>query len=228
VLAGVASDDLIQLGPGRLSAAQLAFRVFLSQPPNDRLPADAPHIDVHESNVASGAGSKSRVLTTLFATLMGDNPGDLLPTTFNNAFDTLLKGGEDHIGREDDFIPRPERRSRSKWGRAGIGEARRCGNAPFSDPRGEVRGGAVRARGKIRVYLFFLSASSLLDQAVDDLDGPGADFDRLAAYYVGLGQSRTRPWVADDNPARRGRRAGVKDVVVKGGGLGDDEDYELV
>jgi len=31
-----------------------------------------------------------------------------------------------------------------------------------------------------------------------------------------------------EREGRRGRRAGVKDVVVKGGGLGDDEDYELV
>jgi len=107
VLAGVASNDLIQLGPGRVSTAQLAFRVFLAYPSNDRPPADAPHIDVHESNITSGPCSEGCVLTTLLTTLVGDNPGYLLPTTVNNTFDTLFKGGEDYVGREDEFVPLP-------------------------------------------------------------------------------------------------------------------------
>ena len=133
VLTGVVSDDLVQLGPGRVSTTQLASRVFLTQPSNDRLPADAPHIDVHESNITSGTGSEGCVLTAFFTTperfrevsealvrsrssnvLMGDNPGDLLPTTVNNTFDTLFEGGEDYIGREDDLVPLPECRSRRK------------------------------------------------------------------------------------------------------------------
>lgn len=236
MLTGVARDDLIQLGPGRVSTAQLAFRVFLSRPSNDRLPANTPHIYVHESNVANGAGSKGCVLAALLTApggflsvnealrsrslnvLVGDNPGDLLRTAVKNAFDTLFKGGEDHLGREDDSVPLPERRSRREWRKAGVGETRgRCGNALFSDPRRGVRRDSVDARGGIRVSLFLFSANSPLDQAIDDFDGLSTDFDRLAAYHVGLGQSRTCPWVTDDNPVMRGRRSGRRGTGGRSG-----------
>ena len=222
----MATNDLIQLRPGRVSTAQLALRVFLSQPSNDRLPADAPRIDVYESNIASSAGSEGCIMTTLLAAprrfrlvngrsrsrslnvLMGDNPGDLLRTAVKNTFDTLIKGGEDYLGGEDDSVPLPERRSMRDWWGTGIGETRgRCRNPLFSDPRRRVWRAGVYARGRVRVYLFIFSANGPLDQAIDDLDGLSTDFDRLAAYYVGLGQSRTRPWVADDDPAMGGRRS---------------------
>jgi hypothetical protein len=104
-------DNLIQLGPGRVSTAQLAPRVFLTYPPDDRLPTDPPHIDVHEGDITGGSSSKGCVLTTLLATpasifpsarhprsrlvnlLVGDEPGDLLTTGVNNTHDTLLNSG---------------------------------------------------------------------------------------------------------------------------------------
>ena len=54
----------------------------------------------------------------------------------------------------------------------------------------------------------FFSANSFLDQAVDNLDGLGADLDRFTADLVGLGQNRACPCIADHKPSRRKRRTG--------------------
>jgi len=113
-LTGMVGDNLIQLGPGRVSAAQLAFHVFLAHPLDDRLPADAPHIDVDESDITGGASSEGCILTALLATLVGDDPGDLLTTGVKDALYTLVDRGENHISREDEFVSLPERRSGRK------------------------------------------------------------------------------------------------------------------
>lgn len=102
-MAGMLGDNLIQLGPGRVSAAQFGFHVFLTHPLYDRLPTDAPHIDVHEGDITGGASSKGCGLTTLLATpggflsvsgaprsrsvnvLVSDNPGDLLTASVDDA-----------------------------------------------------------------------------------------------------------------------------------------------
>ena len=131
-MTGMAGDNLIQPGPGRVSAAQLAFHIFPTQPLDNRLPTDAPHIDVHEGDIAGGASSKGCIVTALLAipgrflsvseaqrsrsvnVLVGDNPSDLLTTSVNKALDTLLDSGEHYVGREDEFVFRPERRSGRK------------------------------------------------------------------------------------------------------------------
>lgn len=61
-------DDLVQSGPVGIPTAQLAFHILPAEPPDDRLPADALHIDVHEGDVTCGASSKSCVVTALFST----------------------------------------------------------------------------------------------------------------------------------------------------------------
>jgi len=68
VLGGMVGDDLIQLGPVGISAAQVAFNVLLACPLDDGPPTDTPHIDVHEGDVTSGTSSKGCVLTALFPT----------------------------------------------------------------------------------------------------------------------------------------------------------------
>ena len=147
-------DNLIQPGPGRVSTAQLAPRIFLTRPLDDRLPTDAPHIYVHEGNVMGGTSSEGCVLTTLLAmpgrfisvsesprsrsvnVLVGDNPGNLLTTCVNHTFDTFLDSGEYYVSREDEFVSLPERRSGRKRRRARIREGRgRCETSFFSTPR---------------------------------------------------------------------------------------------
>ena len=126
-------DNPTQLGPGRISTAQLAFHVFLTHPLDDRLPTNSPHIDVHEGHITGSASSKGGVLTTLLAVpgrflsvsealrsgsvnvLMGDHPGDLLATGVNHTLNTLLDSGDYHVSRKDEFISLPERRSGRKW-----------------------------------------------------------------------------------------------------------------
>ena len=219
-------DNLIQPGPGRVSTAQLAFHVFPAHPLDDRLPTDAPHIDVNEGDITGGTSSEGCVLTTLFAVprkflsvseaprsrsvnvLVGDNPGDLLTASVHNTPDTLLDSGEYHISREDQFVSRPERRSGREWWGTRTRESRRCETSFFSTPWRQVRRDTAGAGGKVLRFRPLFSANSFLDHAVDDLDGLGADFDRFATYHVGLGQSRARPWIADDKAPRRKRRAG--------------------
>ena len=70
MLGGMVGDDLIQLRPVGISAAQVAFDVLLSGPLHNCPPTDTPHIDVHEGDVASGASSKGCVLATLLPTPM--------------------------------------------------------------------------------------------------------------------------------------------------------------
>ena len=114
-MGGVVGDDLIQLGPVGIPAAQVGFNVLLAGPLDDGPPTDTPHIDVHEGDVTSGTSSKGCVLATFFPTprrvvsagniqrsewaniLVGDNPGDLLTASVNDALDTLLDGGENYI-----------------------------------------------------------------------------------------------------------------------------------
>lgn len=150
---GVFGDNLIQLGSGGISTAQLGFHVLLAGPLDDRPPTDTPHIDVYESDITSGASSKGCILTTLFATsrrflsvseasrsrsvnvLVGDNPGDFLTTRIKGAPNTLLDGGENYIGREDEFISLPECGSGRKWRGTRIVEIRgRCMISVFSMP----------------------------------------------------------------------------------------------
>ena len=66
MLGGVLGDDLIQLGPVGVSAAEVAFDVLLAHPLDDGPPTDTPHVDVYEGDVASGASSKGCVLAALF------------------------------------------------------------------------------------------------------------------------------------------------------------------
>lgn len=140
---------------------------------------------------------------------VSDNPGDLLTTNINNTLDTLLNSGEHYVSRKDKFVPRPERRSGRKWWETGVRESRgRCKTLLFSTPWWQVWRDAANARGRVLEFRFLSSASSFLDQAVDDLDGLGTDFDSFATYHVGLGQNRTRLWVADDKAPTKKRRTG--------------------
>jgi hypothetical protein len=83
-------DNLIQLGPGRVSTAQLALHVFPTHPLDDRLPTDPPHIDVHEGDITGGTSSKGCVLATLLTT-----PAKFLPS----AEAPKIKVGELTCGR---------------------------------------------------------------------------------------------------------------------------------
>lgn len=64
---GMVGDDLIQPGPGRVSAAQLTFHVLLADPLDDRPPTDTPQIDVYEGDVTSGASGEGCGLPAVFA-----------------------------------------------------------------------------------------------------------------------------------------------------------------
>jgi len=125
-------DDLIQLGPGGVSTAQVAFHVLFAEPLDNRLPTNTPHIHVYECDITSGASSKGCVLTTLLTTpgrflsfseaprsrlanvLVGDNPGDLLATGIKDTLYTLIDSGENYIGGEDELVSLPECRSGRK------------------------------------------------------------------------------------------------------------------
>ena len=118
---------------------------------------------------------------------MGDNSGDLFTASLYDAFDALLDGGEDHISRENEFVPFPERRSGREWWRAGIGV--RWETLGSSIPWGQVwRSTAGVGSGTLR-FRFIFSAYGFLDQAIDDFDGLGADFHRFATNHMSLGQS---------------------------------------
>jgi len=88
-------DDLIQLGPIGVSTAQLGFHVLLADSLDDGPPANTPHIDVHEGDITSGTGSKGSIVTALFATLVGNDPGDFFTPGIKDAPYTLLDRGED-------------------------------------------------------------------------------------------------------------------------------------
>jgi len=217
--------NLIQFGPGGVSTAQVAFHVLLAEPLDDRLPTNAPHIHVYECDITSGASSKGCVLTTLLTTpgrflsvneaprsrltniLVGDNPGDLLATGVKKTLYTLIDSGENYIGREDELVSLPERRSgRELRRRTRIGESRGRCEIPLS-PWWHVWGSTTAPRGGVLRFRFLFSTNSFLDQAVDDLDGLSADFDRFPTNRVGLGQSRPCLRIADHNPSTRKRRA---------------------
>ena len=210
-MSGVVGEDLIQLGPSRVSAAQLAFHVLLSDPPDDRPPTNAPHIDVYEGDITSGSSSKGCVLTTLFAmprrissvsstprswpvnVLVGDDPSDLLATGVNDAPYTLVDSGENYIGREDEFISRPKGRSRRKRRKTRIVGRQGGRETPFSSiPRREIWRNTASARSRALGFRILFSANSSLYQTVDDFDGLRADFDCFATDRVGLGQNRAR------------------------------------
>jgi hypothetical protein len=217
----VVGNDLIQLGPVGVSTAQLGFHKLPAGPPDNRPPPNTPHIDVHKGDVAGGASSKGCVLTTLFTApggevfpvsdvprsgsvnlLVGNDPGDLFTTGVKYASYTLIDGGENYLSRENDLVSRPECRS----GREGRGARIKGSRTPLSSvPWRQVRRNTASPRSRIR-SLF--PTDSLLDQAVDDLDGLGADFDRFATHRVGLGQSRACPWITDHNPSVGERRTG--------------------
>lgn len=135
--------------------------------------------------------------------LVGDDPGDLVTASVNDAFDTFLDSGEDNIGRENDFVPFPECGSGRKRWRTRIGGGR---EAPlFPTP---PWGNTASARRRTLRFRSLFSADSFLDQAVDDLDGLGTDVHSFATNHVSLGQSRAGPWVADNEPSVRRGRAG--------------------
>ena len=113
-----------------------------------------------------------------------------------------------------------------------VGETRRRdGNSFLSVPRWEV----WRTLG----FRFLTPADGSLDQAVYDLDRFSTDFDSLAADYMGLGQNRPRPWIADHNSATlrktrlRGGRSGMGSrtshvVLRRGANSGHQEGRNLV
>lgn len=210
MLTGMVGSDLIQPGPGGVSAAKLAFHVLLAGPLDDRPPTNTPHIDVHESDVTSSTSSEGCGLTTLFTTprsfslsvsntwrsksvnvLVGDDPGDLFTAGIDDTLYALFEGGENHVGREDEFVSFPECGSGREWRRTRVGGVLGRSEAPlFSSPWWHVRGNAASGRAGVLWFRFLFSSNGFLDQAVDDLDGLCADFDRFAANGMGLGQSR--------------------------------------
>lgn len=218
MLAGMVGDDVIQLGPVGVSTAQLGFHILLGDPPDDGLPADTLHIDVYEGDITCGPGTKGCVLATLLAmpgrcstvsnrpgsrsldVLVGDHPGDLFTTGVSDAHYALFDCGENHIGREDYLVPFPERGPGRKRRRTRVGESGRRRETPLFSV-------SWRNTRILRFRLIF-SANGFRDEAVNHLDGLGADFDGFATDHVGLGQSRARLWVADHKTSRREGRAG--------------------
>jgi len=183
-------DDLVQPGPVGVPTAQLAFHVLPTEPPDDRLPADAPQVDVHEGDVTCGAGSKSCVVAALFSTLVSDDPSDLSAAGVKEAHDTLFDGRKHDICRENDLVSLPQCRSGRKWG-AGIGESRGRGGIPLSSRPWWDVWGVLGPR-------FLFSASGFLDQAVDDLDSLSTDSDSFAANRVCLCQGGSRQRLTEE------------------------------
>ena len=67
MLTGMLGNNVVQLRPIGIPTAQLAFRILFSNPPDDRLPAKTPHVNVHEGDITNGTSSKGCVLAALFA-----------------------------------------------------------------------------------------------------------------------------------------------------------------
>jgi len=207
VLTGMVGDDVIQLGPSGISTAQLGSRVLPANPPDDRLPTDTLHIDIYEGNITSDAGSKGCVMTTLLATLVGDNLSDLITSGGNDAFYALFNRGENYVSREDYFVSFPEHGSGGKWRGTMIGGSVGRWETPHSSiPWWQVWRDTTSTRSRILWYRPLSSANSYLYQAADSSDGPGADFDRFATNHVGLGQNRARPWIGDHKSLMRRKR----------------------
>lgn len=104
--------------------------------------------------------------------LVSDDSGDLLAAGVEDVVHTLLHGSEYDLCGENKLIPLSQR----GFGREQGTDTGGRGQASFFLSDRDILG-----------LRFILSPSGLLDQALDNVEGPCADFNRFTADCVGLG-----------------------------------------